>query len=37
MGQKKLNSVILTACHTDKLNVIDNEKIAEEYYIEYSS
>ena len=36
MGQEKLNSLILTACHTDKLNVIDNKKVAEEYCKEYS-
>ena len=29
--QEKLNSLILTACHTEKLKVIDNKKIAEEY------
>ena len=31
VGQEKLNSLILTTCLTDKLNVIDNKKIAEKY------
>ena len=37
MGHKKLNSLILSACHTEKFNVIDNKKIAEEYCKEYST
>ena len=34
MGQEKLNSLMLTAYRTDKLN--DNKKIGEEYCKEYS-
>ena len=31
IGKKKLSSLLLAACHTDKLNVFDKKQVAEEF------